>query len=168
LEQFADYGQYQEALIDYRVQAQLSQVVARSTAQQAVAAFQAKAVTASDRPEDYQETIARVMSDRTLPISNAMAEVILGDAVGPDIAYYLGANPAELRRIASLSEGRQAAELGRIAVRFESAPLKRVSSAPQPHKPVRTGSASVAKKPDEMTQAEYNRWRSKQIASKRS
>jgi len=66
-----------------------------------------------------------------------MAETIQNSDVGPDIAYYLGANAKEAERISQLSPFLQAKEIGRIEAKLGSEPpAKRTTSAPAPITPV--------------------------------
>lgn len=82
--------------------------------------------------------ILELMEDRTLPVSQAMAEVIRESEVGPKILRFISDNRAEGKRIAGLSPMAAARELGRIEAKIMSAPAptppKRVSQAPEPIK----------------------------------
>lgn len=94
-----------------------------------------------DREEDARtkyEDFEQVAYNPKLPISNAMAETIQASDVGPDIAYYLGSNPKEAARIASLNSPiLQAKEIGRIEAKIASEPiLRKTTSAPPPIAPI--------------------------------
>jgi hypothetical protein len=68
-----------------------------------------------------------------------MADVIMASDTGPDVAYYLGTNPQEADRIASLPPFLQAKEIGRLETKLAlDPPVKRTSSAPAPITPIRT------------------------------
>lgn len=173
IEEYQSWDQYQAAVRAYDRQQVLSEIEQRQQAQaqayrqqQALRGFQARVDAADDRPEDYSVKIASMFSDPSLPVSPAMAEVILEDDAGPDLAYHLSANPAELRRIAGLTPARQVAALGRLAERLSSGQM-RVSSAPPPVKPVKSSTSAASKDPDKMSMSEWVQWRRAQLKSRR-
>jgi hypothetical protein len=94
-----------------------------------------------DREEDARskyDDFEQVAYNPKLPISTAMAETIQASDIGPDIAYYLGSNPKEAARIASLkSPILQAKEIGKIEAKMASEPvLRKTTSAPPPIAPI--------------------------------
>lgn len=93
-----------------------------------------------DREEDARakyDDFEQVAYNPNLRITNAMAESIQSSDIGPDVAYYLGANPKEADRISRLSPLIQAKEIGRIEANLTSnPPVKKTSSAPAPIAPV--------------------------------
>ena len=101
----------------------------------------------------------RVFHDN-LPVSTTMAEVLLQSEAGVDVAYHLGQNPAETQRIANLPPSRQAYELGRLETKLanQPPPQRTQTKAPAPTSPV-GGKETPAKKPEDMTLAEYEAWR---------
>ena len=77
-----------------------------------------------------------------------MANAILRHVRGPEIAYHLGRNPEEAKRIATLHPDLQVMELGMLAAGFNrpAAPAP-VSAAPKPITPIKSGdSPAVADK----------------------
>lgn len=113
--------------------------------------------------EDFED----VAFDRDLPVSEAMAEAIMETEpdVGARILYELGQDFEKAYRIAQLSPGAAAREIIRMEMELESPPPKKKPStkAPEPIKPGKPGGGSPDKPPEEMTNAEYRRWREKQI-----
>lgn len=100
--------------------------------------------------------------------TQAMLDVILESDRGPDLAYYLGANPEEAARISRLSPTQQAAALGRIeATRLPDTRPKPPpqTKAPPPISPLRTTGATAEKSPDGMNYEEYRAWRAGKKAS---
>ena len=93
-----------------------------------------------DREEEARtkyDDFEQVAYNPKLPITDVMAETIRASDVGPDVAYYLGANPKEADRISRLPPFLQAKELGKIEVRLtDNPPVKRTTSAPAPITPV--------------------------------
>jgi hypothetical protein len=74
-----------------------------------------------------------------------MAQTIQSSDIGPDVAYYLGANPKEADRISRLAPYVQAKEIGRIEAKLASEPMvKKTSSAPPPFTPVTPSSKGAS------------------------
>lgn len=89
------------------------------------------------------------------PISEMVAEAVAAVDAGPQVAYYLGKNPNEARRISSLPPLHAAVEIGRLNERL-SVPLARKSTAaPPPPATIQGHGAPGQKRLDEMTMAEY-------------
>lgn len=115
--------------------------------------------------EDYEDVAyyARI-DDHVVNLVMAMDE-------GPRIAYYLGKNPEVAARINSLDETLAAVELGRIDARlsFEreaKAKSPPVSKAPPPPPTIEATEPAVSKDPSEMSDAEFAKWRKRQIAQR--
>lgn len=92
-------------------------------------------------------------------ISPIGAEFIAESEHGPRVAYYLGKNPAEAARVASLPPLQQGAALARIEATVSSTPARRVSSAPQPVPTLGGSRSPAAKDPAAMSMDEYVQWR---------
>jgi hypothetical protein len=99
-----------------------------------VATLMAKAEVVKSELTDFDE----VVTD-DLPISDFGIEFVGTSEHGPQVAYYLGKNRQEARRIASLSPAQQGAALARIEARISSKPAKRVTQAPPPPRAISTG-----------------------------
>lgn len=93
--------------------------------------WQEKAAAAAASYPDF----ADVVMQPDVPVTEHMAEVMADLDGGAHVAYYLGKNPTEARRIANLPPMRQATELGKIEVRLDAQRAARaVSTAPPPPK----------------------------------
>jgi len=103
-------------------------------------AYHEREETARDKYNDFDQ----VAYSPTLMITATMAMTIKESEIGPELAYHLGTNPAEARRIAALTPLSQARELGKLETKLASnLPAKRTSSAPAPIAPIAgRGSAS--------------------------
>lgn len=119
---------------------------------------------------DYEE----VAEAEDVPISEAMGRAILTSEDGPAIAYYLGKNPEEAKRIAAMvvpgavyprghqfagypvaDFQRQLFEMGKISAKIAAeaaSGAKKPSAAPNPIKPVRPSGAATRKTLDELAQ----------------
>lgn len=99
---------------------------------------------------DYSE----VAENPNVPISRAMASVIMADDAGPKIAYFLGKNIEEAKRISSLDPFMQSVELGALRERILS-PKPTTSRAPAPIKPLTGARSPTSKSLEEMGMEEY-------------
>jgi hypothetical protein len=99
-----------------------------------------------------------VAHNPNLTVTPVMADAIRESSRGPEIAYYLGKNPAEAARIASLSPVSQATAIARLETRID-APQTSVSKAPQPVGTLSGRSGSGGKRLEDMSFEEYRRAR---------
>jgi hypothetical protein len=133
VDQFESPEAYAEALA-YRKAEEL--VAKREQAKQQAAlleSYHEKEEQARDKYEDFEQ----VAYNPNLHITEVMAQTIQASDIGPDVAYYLGANPKEADRIARMSPYLQAKEIGRIEAKLVAdPPAKKTTSAPAPIKPV--------------------------------
>lgn len=121
-----------------------------------------KVNSAIDRMPDFHQVFANV------PATDAMLDEIAESDHGAEIAYWLGKNPQEAFRIASLPLHRQGAAIARIEQRVTPPNgARKLTQTPPPIKPVGAGTPGVAMKdPSQMSEAEYYRWRTEQEKSR--
>ena len=133
-EQFDSVDAYADALATRKAEELLAQRELERQKMDLLEAYHDREEEARGKYDDFEQ----VAYNPKLPISNAMAETIQASDMGPDIAYYLGSNPKEAARIASLNSPiLQAKEIGRIEAKIASEPvLKRTTSAPPPIAPI--------------------------------
>jgi hypothetical protein len=137
-ESFQDEEAFSEAKVLHLAEVKARQIVEnRSRAEQAEKADEAYHERAEQARERYVDFVA-VVENPLLPISESMAEFIKDSDIGPDVAYYLGKNPAKAQQIAQLSPVRAARELSRIEAEIASKPKANPSKAPEPITPVGT------------------------------
>jgi hypothetical protein len=109
-------------------------------AKESVAKAQATFMERINKAAETDPGILEIMEDRTLPVSQTMAEIIRESEVAPKILRHLSANRAEGMRIAQLSPLAAARELGRIEAKIMAAPAptppNRISQAPAPITPL--------------------------------
>ena len=117
--------------------------------------------------QDYKEVAEGA------PISDKVAEIILGLESGPEVAYYLGKNPEMAQEISRLPDRNAAFELGQISARLafereKAASAKNIiSSAPPPTPKIEGGGVPGTVKvdtadSDKLSDAEWTRRRNAQ------
>ena len=168
---FEDYGDYVEALTDWKAD---QREVARAGTDAERAAGRAAEVLNEQWSAKIEQTAAtipdynEVVGKSDIPISNHVAAALMDADRGPELAYHLAKNPAVAERLNEMSPMRAAVELGRIEASLEKAapppppPPKTPSNAPAPITPVKAG-ATTAKDPAKMDMAEYKAWRAEQL-----
>jgi hypothetical protein len=156
--QFASDEAFVDALTDWKLE-QRERATAKDRQQQ-------QAQTLTQKTEGiYAEAEKLKGFDREafdeLPLTKPIVEALIDAEAPAQLMHYLVANPAEVERIAKLSPARQAAEIGKLEAKAAASPAKS-SSAPAPIKPLASGSGSGPQNPEDMSMAEYEKWREKQ------
>jgi hypothetical protein len=140
VDQFESPEAYADALAYQKAEQLLAQ---REQARQQAAildSYHEKEEEARSKYDDFEQ----VAYNPKLPITDVMAESIRASDTGPEVAYYLGANPKEAERISRLAPLVQAKEIGKIEAKLaDSPPMKRTSSAPAPISPVTARSSGA-------------------------
>lgn len=168
LEDFDSLEAFTEALTDWRMDEREWKREQAATAErerqaveQIAKGFQAREQEAEKRYPDYREKLSAV-DDVKLPPSHA--RLLLESEAGPDIAYKLAQDRAELERFTQLSPIQAAKAVAKLEAAFESpAPQEeeqpRVSKAPPPIRPVASKSTSAAVDVKTASLADYRRAR---------
>lgn len=149
-DQFEDYDDYIAAKTVHKMNVDTAETRAQEANLYLTETFEQRESVARDKYPDY-DAFAR---SPTVAITPDMAEVIQSSELGPEIAYHLGKNPTDARRIASLPAKLQAAEIGKLEVRL-SAPQATRKAPPPPIETVSAIAAGGTKDPSKMTMAEY-------------
>lgn len=170
-----DEAKYQAALIEFaKVQAreEAKAILERERTEREAGSKRAKfeemqAEFIKSKP-DYAE---KVLRNPSLAITQEMASVIMESELGPQVAYYLAENEDKARAIAQMPPIIQAREIGRIEARLEAAkappPKPVVSKAPPPAPKLDATEPAIDKDPENMSDAEFAKWRRRQIAQRR-
>jgi hypothetical protein len=133
VDQFESPEAYAEALAVQKAEQLLAEREVKRQQAQALNQYHDLEEKARDKYDDFEQ----VAYNPALKITAVMAETIQNSDIGPDVAYYLGANAKEAERISQLSPFLQAKEIGRIEAKLASdPPAKRTTSAPPPITPV--------------------------------
>ena len=142
IEQFETVDAYADALALKKAEQLLVERDNKKQQSDILEAYHEKEEDARSKYDDFEQ----VAYNPSIRITPMMAEAIQSSEAGPDVAYYLGANPKEAERISRLSPISQAKEIGKLEAKLVSdPPVKRTSSAPAPISPVTAkGSGSAA------------------------
>jgi len=133
VDQFESPEAYAEALAYKRAEELLEQRERHRQQTELMENYHEREEEARNKYEDFEQ----VAYNPSLRITNVMAETIQASDIGPDVAYFLGANPKEADRISRLSPFLQAKEIGKIEAKLsDNPPVKKTTSAPAPIKPV--------------------------------
>jgi hypothetical protein len=102
--------------------------------------YRDKEEEARDKYDDFEQ----VAYNPNLRITDVMAQTIHASEIGPDVAYFLGANPKEADRISRLQPFMQAKEIGKLEAKLADNPVvKKTTSAPPPLAPVNARSSGA-------------------------
>jgi hypothetical protein len=140
LEQFKDIEEYAEAKAKYRTDQALKErdTKARTETQRQAqtrlaAQWEDKIERAADKYDDFEDVVGNLKPG--VPWVDAIMEAENGE----DIAYFLGKNEKEARRIIGLAPLSQIREIGRLEAKLLADPPvkpKKPSAAPEPIKPL--------------------------------
>lgn len=167
---FASYDEYEQAMLDHRIEDGVNRGLSKTAEQQATKFTQqaqsAAAETYNQRATEIVTKIpdfVEVVSKSTVPMSPALQEALMDSERGPELVYHLAKNPAEAERLNSMSVRQMDREIGRLETTFAQAakpspPAARTTSAPAPIKPGSPASAPANTDPNKMNQGEFEAW----------
>ena len=144
LEQF-DYDdeQYQEALIDWKVNQKAAEITQQQQEQlkkqeqsQVISDFNARALEFAKGKTDFNDALAAIPTLNPLVLDSLMAM-----DNGPEVAYFLGNHLDVADQLASLNPVNGGIKLGELSHKLRSSKPK-ISNAPDPIEPV-TGGAAI-------------------------
>mgnify|MGYP000125434022 CR=1 FL=1 len=139
-DQFESPEAYAEALALQKAEELVAQREAAKRQTQVLDSYHEREEDARSKYDDFEQ----VAYNPNLRITDVMAQTIQSSDVGPDVAYYLGANPKEADRISRLAPIMQAKEIGKIEAKMANdPPVKRTTSAPAPISPVTARSSGA-------------------------
>ena len=165
--QYDDNAKYTADVLDFKMNQRDLQTFEREKKEAVETSREAIAEAWTARVNDFKpnakdfEAVAY-----SAPISEPTALLVAEMEEGPAIAYELGKNHAEARRIDRLPERLKAVELGKIAARISTPAPVKTTKAPEPISPVGGRGAPKTKNPDDMTTEEWMRWDAEQAKAK--
>ena len=160
---FEDYNEYVAAKAVYTYRK------ADTQAKVEAAKAEAEAAAETDKSvvdEDWREQVMMAKADMpdfeqvafSAPISDEVADLIMTSDMGTKVAYHLGQNHAEARRISQMTPVEAARELGRLEAKLSAPPPKpKTTKAPPPIDPVQGGAGGVD--PEKMDFRAYEKYR---------
>lgn len=101
---------------------------------------------------------AQVALSADVPLSDAVADLVMTSDVGGDVLYHLGMNRELAAQIAKLSQVEAARAIGRIEASLSQPKPRTQTTAPDPINPVR-GSAGASRDPAKMNFKEFKAYR---------
>lgn len=158
-EDFEDYNQYLISLGEYGAEKRLverewkqQQASKQAEIQQKVASTEQFVESGMSKYADFKQALL------SIPLSDATLDAIVESENSVELAYFLGTNQKEAKRLYNLPERAMLRELGKIEARLTAPPPQQrtITNAPNPIKPPVPGSVSVQKSIEEMSPAEYN------------
>ena len=151
-----DERQMQNLEREAEARRQDQQRLSQEQMRQAEENWQALKSEATERYADFEA----VTTAKDLTITEGMGLFIMQSDRGADIAYHLGMNKEQARRIADLPADQQAGAMAAVEMLLPGVkPRPRTqTSAPPPVTPVKA-KATASKDPAKMTSQEYRQWR---------
>ena len=153
---------YTRAVAEQAVREVGAEILARQASEAQEIAARAAQNAWAESTADFREKVPdfdAVVHNPNLTVTPVMADAIRESGRGAEIAYYLGKNPAEAARIASLSSVSQATAIARLETRVGGAAPASVSRAPQPVSTLSGRSGGAGKRLEDMNFEEYRRAR---------
>lgn len=139
IDQFESPDAYAEALAYKKAHELIQRQEMQRQHAEILSAYAEREEVATERYADFKQ----VAYGDHVRITQVMADTIRASEAGPDVAYYLGSNPAEASKIAELPPFLQAKEIGRLEAKLLSnPPVKKTTAAPAPIAPVTSRSSS--------------------------
>jgi hypothetical protein len=125
---------------------------------------------AENVPDYYDKVYGMTDGQRTWVASNAMVQEIQASDIGEEVAYYLSNQPEIAAELFKSSDREVIRKMARLEDTLKSekvkAAAKPVTKAPPPVPKIRKGDGSLEKDPADMSDAEFRKWRGKQIAQR--
>jgi hypothetical protein len=154
VDKYESYDAYIADLTNWQAETKLRQYQIKQQIEQRQTALNNWFDTAHEKYSDFSQVFGGAAC------TDPMADVLLASPHGVEMAYYLGQNISESRRIANLPPTQQAYEMGRLEAKLinQSVPQRSKTKAPPAIVPL-GGNETPTKKPDDMSHEEYKSWR---------
>lgn len=168
-----DEAKYQAALVEYtksEARREALEVIKaekqRGEEQERMRSFKQRETDFITKTPDYA---AKVYDPANTFFTEDVARLIAESEDGPAVAYHLANNPEKAWQIANLPPTAAAREIGRIEAGLAKKPEapKPLTQAPPPPPTIEAVEPAVEKDPLKMSDAEFAKWRKRQIAQRR-
>jgi hypothetical protein len=175
-EQFSDMYEYQQALVDYRVDQRLAEEKQKEAQAKANAERDKMLNVWSDRVKAAKAEIPDfedMVGSADVVISNEVRDAIFESEVGPRILYHLAENPEIADKLKGMTLTAALRQIGKLEAQFEKAeplskPVASRSKAPAPINPIRSAAngRDVNLTSDGQFHGSYQAWRAARMAGK--
>jgi hypothetical protein len=175
-EQFSDMYEYQQALVDYRVDQRLAEEKQREAQAKANAERDKMINVWADRVKSAKAEIPDfddMVGSADVVVSNEVRDAIFESEVGPRILYHLAENPEIANELQGMTLTAALRRIGRLEAQFEKAeplskPVVGKSKAPAPINPIRSAAngRDVNLTSDGQFHGSYQAWRAARLAGK--
>lgn len=141
---FTSNAEYTKAVAAYEVKKDRAATQIREHQKQVDDQMQSMVNKGLDKYQDDFTEKLETLRDEVGRIPQHVVEAIAGEEFEADLLYHLGSNPDEARRLFSLPPIQAAKEVARMAGRFqEEPPTKKITTAPEPVRPLGGAKAPV-------------------------
>ncbi|CAB5212780.1 hypothetical protein UFOVP188_53 [uncultured Caudovirales phage] len=175
-EQFSDMYEYNQALIDYRVDQRLAQEKQKEAQAKANAERDKMLNVWSDRVKAAKAELPdfeNMVGSADVVVSNEVRDAIFESDVGPRILYHLAENPEIATELQGMTLTAALRKIGKLEAQFEkieplSKPVVGKSKAPAPINPIRSAAngRDVNLTSDGQFHGSYQAWRAARMAGK--
>lgn len=144
---WTSHAEFEEARIAYEVERRIEEREQKRRMKDQQEGWAKKEEPVAAKYDDYPEVFQDFIASKP---SQFLTQAILKAEEGPEIAYYLGNNPQELRRINAMEPVDQVLAVGDIRARFKQPTVKKdvkPTKAPDPISPL-TGAAKPVQRDD--------------------
>ena len=169
-EEFASEAEWIEHLTDQKIQKyQAEQQIKYTEDKIQSTSSQSMAQSWNESVQAYAEELpdfAEVVGGVDIPMSQETLQEIVESDMGPKLAYHLAKNPEEAHYLDTLGPQARTRFLTRLEMRLESSPIMAPSKAPitkAAPTPNSNGRPGNPVSPDQMSMADWVKWRNKQL-----
>jgi len=124
--------------------------------------FSAKEAEFAEKNDDY----FNVTRNPSATLTQEMLEIAQDSEHGPELLHHLGKHQTVAMKLAGLAPLALAREMGILEAKLGTTTEKKVSTAPKPAPKIKGAANKLQKDPNDMSDAEFRKWRHKQIANR--
>lgn len=139
VENFETYEEFVEALTDWKSEQKINQKFSQLSESQRQQEMEKTRATASENFDRKKNEAAvkyadfdEVINNADVVLTNALSDAIIDSEMSGEVMYYLGKNPKEADRLASLPLGALYREMGKIEVKLTTAQTAKPTGAAAP------------------------------------
>lgn len=177
-EQFTDMYEYQQALVDFRVDQRLGEekqkeanAKAEASRRQVINTWAKRVESAKTEIPDFEDMIGSA----DVAVSNEVRDAIFESDVGPRVLYHLAENPEIAEKLNGMTMTAALRMIGKLEAQFEKKPDEQLqktvvnkSKAPAPINPIRSAAngRDVNLTSDGQFHGSYQSWKAARLAGR--